>query len=162
MNPEPSVLFTTCNNQHLGRTVVRSPSRQVFRPDFHDGRHRGASLRYGQREGPRKAILRNLRTEQQNLASRRTRHAVCAGKSARVINHEEQEKVSGGCGACVPQIARAIDAIWADAIRAGGRLEFNVRRRHQREPLGAASTRRMPSHLQHGSRDVQYVIGRGR
>jgi len=70
---------------------------------------------------PRKATLRNLRTEQQNLASSGL-DTLSALEIARVINQEDK-KVPVAVGRALPQIAQAIDAI-ADAIRSGGRLIY--------------------------------------
>jgi N-acetylmuramic acid 6-phosphate etherase len=58
---------------------------------------------------PRKATLRNLGTEQQNLASSGL-DTLSALEIARVINQEDK-KVATAVGRALPQIALAIDAI---------------------------------------------------
>src|SRR5262249_47885114 len=65
--------------------------------------------------------LRDLNTEQQNLASTEldTRSAL---EIARVIN-EEDKKVAAAVERALPQIAQAIDAI-AEALGNGGRLIY--------------------------------------
>jgi N-acetylmuramic acid 6-phosphate etherase len=105
---------------------------------------------------PRKAILRNLRTEQQNLASSGL-DTLSALEIARVINHEDK-KVAAAVERALPQIARAIDAI-ADAIRAGGRLIYVGAGTSGR--LAALDAAECPPTFNTDPRTVQYVIAGG-
>jgi N-acetylmuramic acid 6-phosphate etherase len=105
---------------------------------------------------PRKATLRNLRTEQQNLASSGL-DTLSALEIAHVINQEDK-KVAAAVERALPQIAQAIDAI-AGAIRSGGRLIY----------LGAGTSGRLaaldaaecPPTFNTDPRTVQYVIAGG-
>jgi N-acetylmuramic acid 6-phosphate etherase len=105
---------------------------------------------------PRKAILRNLRTEQQNLASSGL-DTLSALEIARVINHEDK-KVAAAVERALPQIARAIDAI-ADVIRAGGRLIYVGAGTSGR--LAALDAAECPPTFNTDPRTVQYVIAGG-
>ena len=70
---------------------------------------------------PRKVIIRELETEQQNHASADL-DTLSVLEIARVINREDK-KVAGAVEQALPQIAQAIDAI-ASAIANGGRLIY--------------------------------------
>lgn len=105
---------------------------------------------------PRKATLRNLRTEQQNLASSGL-DTLSALEIARVINHEDM-KVAAAVERALPQIAQAIDAI-ADAIRSGGRLIYAGAGTSGR--LAALDAAECPPTFNTDPRTVQYVIAGG-
>lgn len=105
---------------------------------------------------PRKAILRNLRTEQQNLASSGL-DTLSALEIARVINQEDK-KVAAAVEGALPQIAQAIDAI-ADAIRSGGRLIYVGAGTSGR--LAALDAAECPPTFNTDPRTVQYVIAGG-
>ena len=105
---------------------------------------------------PRKATLRNLRTEQQNLASSGL-DTLSALEIARVINQEDK-KVAAAVARALPQIAHAIDAI-ADAIRVGGRLIYVGAGTSGR--LAALDAAECPPTFNTDPRTVQYVIAGG-
>jgi N-acetylmuramic acid 6-phosphate etherase len=105
---------------------------------------------------PRKATLRNLRTEQQNLASSGL-DTLSALEIARVINREDM-KVAGAVERALPQIAHAIDAI-ADAIRSGGRLIYVGAGTSGR--LAALDAAECPPTFNTDPQTVQYVIAGG-
>ncbi|MGZ4897121.1 MAG: N-acetylmuramic acid 6-phosphate etherase, partial [Candidatus Angelobacter sp.] len=105
---------------------------------------------------PRKATLRNLRTEQQNLASTGL-DTLSALEIAHVINHEDM-KVAAAVERALPQIAQAIDAI-ADAIRSGGRLIYAGAGTSGR--LAALDAAECPPTFNTDPRTVQYVIAGG-
>ncbi|MGZ7061021.1 MAG: N-acetylmuramic acid 6-phosphate etherase [Candidatus Angelobacter sp.] len=105
---------------------------------------------------PRKATLRNLRTEQQNLASSGL-DTLSALEIAHVINHEDM-KVAAAVERALPQIAQAIDAI-ADAIRSGGRLIYAGAGTSGR--LAALDAAECPPTFNTDPRTVQYVIAGG-
>jgi N-acetylmuramic acid 6-phosphate etherase len=105
---------------------------------------------------PRKATLRNLRTEQQNLASSGL-DTLSALEIAHVINHEDK-KVAAAVEHALPQIAQAIDAI-ADAIRSGGRLIYVGAGTSGR--LAALDAAECPPTFNTDPRTVQYVIAGG-
>jgi N-acetylmuramic acid 6-phosphate etherase len=105
---------------------------------------------------PRKAILRNLGTEQQNLASSGL-DTLSALEIARVINQEDK-KVATAVGRALPQIALAIDAI-AEAIGSGGRLIYAGAGTSGR--LAALDAAECPPTFNTDPRTVQYVIAGG-
>ena len=105
---------------------------------------------------PRKAKLRDLRTEQQNLASA-SLDTLSALEIARVINHEDH-KVAVAVKSALPQIAQAIDAI-ADAIRSGGRLIYAGAGTSGR--LAALDAAECPPTFNTDPKTVQYVIAGG-
>jgi N-acetylmuramic acid 6-phosphate etherase len=105
---------------------------------------------------PRKAKLRDLRTEQQNLASSGL-DTLSALEIARVINHEDH-KVAVAVKSALPQIAQAIDAI-ADAIRSGGRLIYAGAGTSGR--LAALDAAECPPTFNTDPKTVQYVIAGG-
>jgi N-acetylmuramic acid 6-phosphate etherase len=105
---------------------------------------------------PRKAILRNLGTEQQNLASSGL-DTLSALEIARVINQEDK-KVATAVGRALPQIALAIDAI-AEAIGGGGRLIYAGAGTSGR--LAALDAAECPPTFNTDPRTVQYVIAGG-
>ncbi|MCU1254164.1 MAG: N-acetylmuramic acid 6-phosphate etherase [Candidatus Angelobacter sp.] len=105
---------------------------------------------------PRKATLRNLRTEQQNLASSGL-DTLSALEIARVINQEDK-KVAGAVEHALPQIAQAVDAI-ADAIRSGGRLIYVGAGTSGR--LAALDAAECPPTFNTDPQTVQYVIAGG-
>jgi N-acetylmuramic acid 6-phosphate etherase len=105
---------------------------------------------------PRKATLRNLRTEQQNLASSGL-DTLSALEIARVINQEDK-KVATAVGRALPQIALAIDAI-AEAIGSGGRLIYAGAGTSGR--LAALDAAECPPTFNTDPRTVQYVIAGG-
>ncbi|HXA86471.1 MAG TPA: N-acetylmuramic acid 6-phosphate etherase [Candidatus Dormibacteraeota bacterium] len=105
---------------------------------------------------PRKATLRSLRTEQQNLASSGL-DTLSALEIARVINQEDK-KVAAAVERALPQIAQAIDAI-ADAIRGGGRLIYVGAGTSGR--LAALDAAECPPTFNTDPRTVQYVIAGG-
>jgi N-acetylmuramic acid 6-phosphate etherase len=105
---------------------------------------------------PRKATLRNLRTEQQNLASSGL-DTLSALEIAHVINQEDK-KVAAAVERALPQIAHAIDAI-ADAIRSGGRLIYVGAGTSGR--LAALDAAECPPTFNTDPRTVQYVIAGG-
>jgi N-acetylmuramic acid 6-phosphate etherase len=105
---------------------------------------------------PRKATLRNLRTEQQNLASSGL-DTLSALQIAQVINQEDK-KVAAAVGRALPQIAQAIDAI-ADAIRSGGRLIYAGAGTSGR--LAALDAAECPPTFNTDPKTVQYVIAGG-
>ena len=105
---------------------------------------------------PRKATLRNLRTEQQNLASSGL-DTLSALEIAHVINQEDK-KVAAAVERALPQIAHAIDAI-ADAIRAGGRLIYVGAGTSGR--LAALDAAECPPTFNTDPQTVQYVIAGG-
>jgi N-acetylmuramic acid 6-phosphate etherase len=105
---------------------------------------------------PRKATLRNLRTEQQNLASSGL-DTLSALEIARVINQEDK-KVAAAVERALPQIAQAIDAI-AEAIRSGGRLIYAGAGTSGR--LAALDAAECPPTFNTDPRTVQYVIAGG-
>jgi N-acetylmuramic acid 6-phosphate etherase len=105
---------------------------------------------------PRKAKLRDLRTEQQNLASSGL-DTLSALEIARVINHEDH-KVAVAVKSALPQIAKAIDAI-ADAIRSGGRLIYVGAGTSGR--LAALDAAECPPTFNTDPKTVQYIIAGG-
>jgi N-acetylmuramic acid 6-phosphate etherase len=105
---------------------------------------------------PRKATLRNLRTEQQNLASSGL-DTLSALEIARVINQEDK-KVATAVARALPQIALAIDAI-AEAIGSGGRLIYAGAGTSGR--LAALDAAECPPTFNTDPRTVQYVIAGG-
>lgn len=105
---------------------------------------------------PRKATIRDLRTEQQNLASAGL-DTLSALEIARVINREDH-KVAVAVERALPQIARAIDAI-AEAIGSGGRLIYAGAGTSGR--LAALDAAECPPTFNTSSRTVQYVIAGG-
>jgi len=105
---------------------------------------------------PRKATLRNLRTEQQNLASSGL-DTLSALEIAHVINHEDK-KVAAAVARALPQIALAIDAI-AEAIGSGGRLIYAGAGTSGR--LAALDAAECPPTFNTDPRTVQYVIAGG-
>ena len=105
---------------------------------------------------PRKAKLRDLRTEQQNLASA-SLDTLSALEIARVINQEDK-KVAAAVESALPQIAQAIDAI-ADAIRSGGRLIYAGAGTSGR--LAALDAAECPPTFNTDPKTVQYVIAGG-
>jgi N-acetylmuramic acid 6-phosphate etherase len=105
---------------------------------------------------PRKAIIRNLGTEQQNLASSAL-DTMSALEIARVINREDR-KVAAAVERALPQIARAIDAI-AEAIASGGRLIYAGAGTSGR--LAALDAAECPPTFNTDPKTVQYVIAGG-
>jgi N-acetylmuramic acid 6-phosphate etherase len=105
---------------------------------------------------PRKAKLRDLRTEQQNSASAAL-DTLTALEIARVINQEDK-KVAVAVETALPQIAQAIDAI-ANAIRSGGRLIYVGAGTSGR--LAALDAAECPPTFNTDPRTVQYVIAGG-
>ena len=105
---------------------------------------------------PRKATIRDLRTEQQNLASSAL-DTLSALEIARVINREDR-KVAAAVERALPQIARAIDAI-AQAIGSGGRLIYAGAGTSGR--LAALDAAECPPTFNTSPRTVQYVIAGG-
>ena len=105
---------------------------------------------------PRKATIRDLRTEQQNLASAGL-DTLSALEIARVINREDR-KVAAAVERALPQIARAIDAI-AEAIGSGGRLIYAGAGTSGR--LAALDAAECPPTFNTSPRTVQYVIAGG-
>jgi N-acetylmuramic acid 6-phosphate etherase len=105
---------------------------------------------------PRKAKLRDLRTEQQNSASAGL-DTLSALEIARVINQEDK-KVAAAVEHALPQIAQAIDAI-ADAIRSGGRLIYVGAGTSGR--LAALDAAECPPTFNTDPQTVQYVIAGG-
>jgi N-acetylmuramic acid 6-phosphate etherase len=105
---------------------------------------------------PRKATIRDLRTEQQNLASSGL-DTLSALQIARVINHEDH-KVAAAVERALPQIAQAIDAI-AQAIGSGGRLIYAGAGTSGR--LAALDAAECPPTFNTDPRTVQYVIAGG-
>lgn len=105
---------------------------------------------------PRKGTLRNLGTEQQNLASSGL-DTLSALEIARVINQEDK-KVATAVGRALPQIALAIDAI-AEAIGSGGRLIYAGAGTSGR--LAALDAAECPPTFNTDLRTVQYVIAGG-
>ncbi len=105
---------------------------------------------------PGKSKLRNLRTEQQNVASSAL-DTMSALEIARVINHEDH-KVAAAVERALPQIAKAIDAI-ADAIRSGGRLIYVGAGTSGR--LAALDAAECPPTFNTDPKTVQYVIAGG-
>lgn len=105
---------------------------------------------------PRKATLRNLRTEQQNLASSGL-DTLSALEIARVINQEDK-KVAAAVERALPQIAQAIDAI-AETIGNGGRLIYAGAGTSGR--LAALDAAECPPTFSTDPRTVQYVIAGG-
>jgi N-acetylmuramic acid 6-phosphate etherase len=108
------------------------------------------------RLNPRKAKLRDLRTEQQNSASAGL-DTLSALEIARVINHEDH-KVAAAVERALPQVAQAIDAI-ADAIRSGGRLIYVGAGTSGR--LAALDAAECPPTFNTDPKTVQYVIAGG-
>jgi N-acetylmuramic acid 6-phosphate etherase len=105
---------------------------------------------------PRKATIRDLRTEQQNLASSGL-DTLSALEIARVINREDH-KVAAAVERALPQIARAIDAI-AQAIGSGGRLIYAGAGTSGR--LAALDAAECPPTFNTDPVTVQYVIAGG-
>ncbi|HEY1526322.1 MAG TPA: N-acetylmuramic acid 6-phosphate etherase [Candidatus Angelobacter sp.] len=105
---------------------------------------------------PRKGTIRDLGTEQQNLASSAL-DTLSALEIARVINHEDR-KVAAAIERALPQIARAIDAI-AEAIGRGGRLIYVGAGTSGR--LAALDAAECPPTFNTDPRTVQYVIAGG-
>ena len=105
---------------------------------------------------PRKAKLRDLRTEQQNAASA-SLDTLSALEIARVINREDH-KVAAAVQQALPQIAHAIDAI-ADSIRSGGRLIYAGAGTSGR--LAALDAAECPPTFNTDPRTIQYVIAGG-
>lgn len=105
---------------------------------------------------PRKATIRDLRTEQQNLASSGL-DTLSALEIARVINREDH-KVAAAVECALPQIARAIDAI-AQAIGSGGRLIYAGAGTSGR--LAALDAAECPPTFNTSPSTVQYVIAGG-
>jgi N-acetylmuramic acid 6-phosphate etherase len=105
---------------------------------------------------PRKGTIRDLGTEQQNLASSAL-DTLSALEIARVINREDR-KVAAAVERALPQIARAIDAI-AEAIGRGGRLIYAGAGTSGR--LAALDAAECPPTFNTDPRTVQYVIAGG-
>jgi N-acetylmuramic acid 6-phosphate etherase len=105
---------------------------------------------------PRKTTIRDLRTEQQNLASSGL-DTLSALEIARVINHEDH-KVAAAVERALPQIAQAIDAI-AQAIGSGGRLIYVGAGTSGR--LAALDAAECPPTFNTSPATVQYVIAGG-
>ena len=105
---------------------------------------------------PRKATIRDLRTEQQNLASSGL-DTLSALEIARVINREDH-KVADAVERALPQIARAIDAI-SQAIGGGGRLIYAGAGTSGR--LAALDAAECPPTFNTDPKTVQYVIAGG-
>ncbi|MBZ5489781.1 MAG: N-acetylmuramic acid 6-phosphate etherase [Acidobacteriia bacterium] len=103
-----------------------------------------------------KAKLRDLRTEQQNLASSAL-DTMSALEITRVINREDH-KVAAAVERALPQIAQAIDAI-ANAIRSGGRLIYVGAGTSGR--LAALDAAECPPTFNTDPKTVQYVIAGG-
>jgi N-acetylmuramic acid 6-phosphate etherase len=108
------------------------------------------------RVSPRKAKLRDLRTEQQNSASA-SLDTLSALQIARVINREDH-KVAEAVEQALPQIALAIDII-ADSIRSGGRLIYAGAGTSGR--LAALDAAECPPTFNTDPRTIQYVIAGG-
>jgi len=104
----------------------------------------------------RKTTIRDLRTEQQNVASAGL-DTLSALEIARVINQEDK-KIAAAVERALPQIAKAIDAI-ADAIRSGGRLIYAGAGTSGR--LAALDAAECPPTFNTHPRTVQYVIAGG-
>jgi N-acetylmuramic acid 6-phosphate etherase len=105
---------------------------------------------------PRKAIIRNLETEQQNRASSAL-DTLSALEIARVINKEDK-KVAIAVEEALPQIAEAIDAI-AEAIGRGGRLIYAGAGTSGR--LAALDAAECPPTFNTDPQTIQYVIAGG-
>jgi N-acetylmuramic acid 6-phosphate etherase len=105
---------------------------------------------------PRKVIIRELETEQQNHASADL-DTLSALEIARVINREDK-KVAGAVEQALPQIAQAIDAI-AAAIANGGRLIYVGAGTSGR--LAALDAAECPPTFNIDPKTIQYVIAGG-
>jgi N-acetylmuramic acid 6-phosphate etherase len=105
---------------------------------------------------PRKPTIRDLGTEQPNLASAAL-DTLPALEIARVINREDR-KVAAAVERALPQIALAIDAI-AEAIGSGGRLIYAGAGTSGR--LAALDAAECPPTFNTDPRTVQYVIAGG-